>query len=138
MFQQAKPSVFSDDAKSKFAESIAIMLKAQLTATGGTSIERADGAVNPHALGYIYGFIDGGLRTVGQDMSDNVVGVPITFHVLRLLFPGKEQQYLDFLLKNVPGNANVMAAVLSGGQQYVDFNNGKLAAPMGLARAMIG
>ena len=31
----------------------------------------------------------------------------------------------------------LMIGATIGGQQYVDFNNGKLSAPMGLARAIL-
>ena len=84
------------------------------------------------ALGYIYGFIDAALRTIGQDMADNAVGIPITFQVLRRLFPGSEHEYLEFLKENIGKDATIMAAVMYGGQQYIDFNNGKLARANGI------
>lgn len=91
----------------------------------------------PRALGYIYGFIDAALRTIGEDMADTAIGVPVTFHVLRGLFPGQEQDCLNVLLDKLGTDEIVMAAVQHGGQQYLDFDNGRLAAPMGLARILV-
>lgn len=86
---------------------------------------------------YVFGFIDAALRTIGQDMSDNAVGIPITFQVMRKLFPGEEQKYVLFLRDRIGTDAVVMMAMQYGGQQYLDFNNGKLAAPMGLAKTLL-
>ena len=58
------------------------MLEVQLTVVGSAGIETADGQINRRAIGYIYGFVDGALRTIGQDMGDVSIGVPIVFQVL--------------------------------------------------------
>lgn len=115
----------------KFIDAIATMLELQLAAVGPNAMNPA---IERKALGYVYGFIDAALRTVGRDMSDRSIGVPITYHVLRRLFAGREDGYIALLSDGVGKDQLMMAGVMYGGQQYIDFNNGKLAAPMGLAR----
>jgi hypothetical protein len=132
MFRK-QPS-FDDQQKEQFVAAISLMLEAQLAAAGVSQISEP---LELRALGYIYGFVDAALRTTGQDMADNTVGVPITFQVLRKVFPGNEQEYLEFLRVNIGNDAVMMSAVMYGGQQYIDFNNGKLVAPMGLAKTLL-
>ncbi len=132
MFRKKTP--FGDKQKEQFIAAVSRMLEAQLVAAGTREISEP---LELRALGYVYGFIDAALRTIGQDMADNAVGIPITFQVLRRLFPGNEHDYLEFLKENVGKDATILAAVMYGGQQYIDFNNGKLAAPMGLAKTLI-
>jgi hypothetical protein len=129
-----KRSSFGDKQKDEFVSAVSHMLEVQLAAAGTSKISES---LELRALGYIYGFVDAALRTIGEDMADNAVGIPVTFQILRKLFPGSEQDYLEFLKGNVGKNAGMMSAVMYGGQQYIDFNNGKLAAPMGLARTLI-
>ena len=67
-------------------------------------------------------------------MSDAEVGPPITFHVLRTLWPGKEADYYDFVVDNLSDNA-VNAGMLRGGQQYTDWAKGRMSGvPTGLAK----
>jgi hypothetical protein len=136
MSQSFGRGAFDDAAKDTFVDSVAIMLKAQVAASGRTSVDHADGTLNPRALGYIYGFVDAALRTIGQDMADIAIGMPITFQILRRLFPGDEQRYLDFVRSSLPNDTD-MTGILQGGQQYLDFNRGQLAVPMGLARIVL-
>lgn len=109
-----------------------------MVAVGNRSIEDVAGNINPRALAYIYGFIDAALRTIGQDMSDESIGIPVTFHVLRRVFPGREEKYLTYLVDRMGTDQAVTLAAVTGGQQYIDFNNEKLPAPMGLARYILG
>src|SRR5262249_10537108 len=88
------------------------------------------------ALGYVYGFVDAGLRVAGQDMADTLIGVPIMYQVLRRAFPGSEQRYLEFIITSIKGDPNMMAGSMYGGHQYLDWVNGKLHGPMGLARCV--
>ena len=111
-----------------------MMLEVQLVAAGPDVFHSA---IERRALGYVYGFIDAALRTIGQDMADVSIGVPITYHVLHRLLPGRETSSVDILRGGVGHDREVMAGVMYGGQQYIDFTNGKLAAPMGLARMHI-
>ena len=129
------PAPFGDNQKQQFIAAIALMLEAQLAAAGTNKIAEN---LELRALGYIYGFIDAALRTIGQDMADVSIGIPITFQVLRRLFPGEEHEYLAFVRENIRRDAVMMSAVMYGGQQYIDFNNGKLKGPMGLARTLLG
>jgi hypothetical protein len=137
-FEACKPAgPFNDEQKEKFVEAISAMLQVQLIAAGDRSIENAAGKVNARALGYIYGFIDAALRTIGHDMSDKSIGIPITFHVLRRILPGREERYVQYLVDRMGTDQQVTLAAVTGGQQYLDFNNGKLAAPMGLTKCLL-
>jgi hypothetical protein len=129
--------IFDDEKKAKFVEAIAAMLEIQLVPVRHLSIESPDGQLNGKALGYIYGFIDAALRAVGQDMSETEVGIPVTFQVLRRVFPGREEKYLAYLADHMGTDEAVTLGAMAGGQQYLDFNAGKLSASMGLARAIL-
>jgi len=132
-----KRRTFDDQKQEQFVAAISIILQVQLTTVANHGVEDDLGNINPKALGYIYGFIDGALRTIGQDMSNESIGIPITFHVLKRVFPGREENYLAYVIERVWHDRNVTMAAMTGGQQYLDFNNGKLAAPMGLARYIL-
>ena len=125
---------FDDRKKEEFVDAISTMLEIQLVVTSEESIENLADDVKLQVLGYIYGFTDAALQTIGQDMSDERVGIPVTFQILRRLFPDREEDYLTFLSDHIGSDQAMMLAVMKGGQQYSDFNKGKLAAPMGLAR----
>jgi hypothetical protein len=133
-FKRRRP--LDDERKQQFIDAISAMLEAQMVAAGRRSLEES-GSIIPDALGYIYGFIDAALRTIGQDMRNTSVGVPITFQVLRGLSPGHEESYLHYLEARMGTDQRVTAAAMIGGQQYIDFNNGRIAAPMGLARYLV-
>ena len=130
-------SHLSDEEMGRFATAIAEMLQIQLAVAGDRSIEDANGVINRTAIGYVYGFLDAALRTIGQDMSDTSIGVPITFQVLRRVFPGREARYGEYLAPRMGTDPVVMLGAMRGGQQYIDFNNNKLDAPMGLAKAIL-
>ncbi|MCE5267165.1 MAG: hypothetical protein LLG00_04710 [Planctomycetaceae bacterium] len=127
-----------DDINSAdFVDSIANVLRFQMIPAAGHSIESANGTLNGKALGYVYGFIDAALHSVGRDMSDVSVGIPISFQVLRHVFPGREDKYLSFLVDHVGVDEAVMLGVMRGGQEYLDFMAGKLPSPMGLAKYVL-
>jgi len=128
---------FDDNRKAKFAHLMSEMLGVQIAAIGLAEVPNLATPVGAKALGYVYGFVDAALRTVRQDMSDASVGVPITFQVLRRVFPGHEGRYMDYLAKNLRTDDAIMRGVMLGGQQYLDFVGGKLKAPMGLARVLL-
>lgn len=128
---------FDDQKKQQFVNAISSMLEVQLISVGNRSIEDASGNVNPQALGYIYGFIDAALRTIGQNMSDQSISIPITYHVLGRVFPGREEKFLSYLIDRMGTDPIVTMAAVTGGQEYMDFNNGTIAAPMGLAQYIL-
>ena len=133
-----RPTHFDDAAKSKFAANIAEMLELQKCLAGVVSIEDEQGYPKRKALGYVYGYIDAALRVRGHDMADMSIGVPITFQVIRELWPDHVNKYMDFLAKNITGDPLMMIGVTHGGQQYLDYSKpGATGAPMGLARFMI-
>jgi tetratricopeptide (TPR) repeat protein len=151
---------FDDAWKEKFVELIARALEQQKIVAGDVSSE---GATDPHlvalrqevllrfgksgasiedehghpkrkALGYVYGFIDAALRTKGLDMADVSIGVPITYQVIRKLWPEKVSVYMDFLIKNMHSDALIAAGMMRGGEQYLDWiKPGAPGVPMGLA-----
>jgi hypothetical protein len=79
MQDAAKP--FDDTAKSEFVNLIASMLEVQRLMAGDAdgSIEDENGHLKHKAIGYVYGYVDAALRSIGQDMADMSVGVPVTF-----------------------------------------------------------
>ncbi len=129
---------FDDAAKAQFATAIAVMLELQMTVATGKSIEDDQGRLKRKALGYVYGYIDAALRMKGQDMADMSIGVPITFQVIRRLWPDHVNECMDILGKNLESDALMNAGIMHGGQQFLDYSKpGASGAPMGLARFMI-
>ena len=129
---------FDDTAKAKLADTVAALLQLQILAAGNASMDDENDQPNRKALGYVYGFVDAALCSVGQDMADVSVGVPVTFQVIRKLWPKRVTDYMEFLAKNIRSDDFMMIGVMHGGQQYVDYMKpGASGAPMGLARFMI-
>lgn len=138
---QPKPSLSSDDkTKAKVANAIVDLLGLQLLLLPSEHkrLEGEDGAIYRKSIGYIYGYVDAFLRIRGYDMSDTDIGVPITFHVLRKLFPdGDPARYVEFLMHN-QNDENVTLGTMHGGQQCLDFSRPKAdGAPMGLFRFIL-
>ena len=71
-------------------------------------------------------------------MSDSDLSVPLTFHVLRKLFPGGDPtKYVDFLIQNLTDEM-VTLGCMEGGQQYLDYRKPNTGgSPMGLARFIL-
>lgn len=133
----SKGNRFDDAAKLQFATTVAEMLQLQL-AVAGHSIEDEHGRLKRKALGYVYGYVDAALRTRGHDMADMSVGVPITFHVIRRLWPNHVNVCMDYLAKNLNADALMRVGIMHGGQQFLDYSKpGASGAPMGLARFLI-
>jgi hypothetical protein len=108
------------------------LLVAPCQARDVTTIEQQEGAINRKAIGYVYGFIDSALQARNEDITDLDKGLPILYHVLRNLFPSREQAYIDFLMLNMDDQSTVLG-LLAGGQEYNNFiRDGK--EPFGLAK----
>jgi hypothetical protein len=121
MFGQFKKKETFDDAKkAKFIDAISDILEMQRIPAVNCSIEDSEGRLNRKAIGYIYGFIDAALRSIGQDMSDISIGVPITYHVLNRLFPGRGEDYTMFLSEQMGKDEVVTLGAMTGGQQWID------------------
>lgn len=126
-----KKQIFDDAKKVQFVDSISSTLEMQITVSGGCSIEDSDGNLNRKAIGYIYGFIDAALGSIGQDMSNVSVGIPITYHVLNRLFPGRGEDYIEYLRNNIGKDEVLMFGTMTGGQQYTDsIKPGHKGVPM--------
>ncbi len=67
-------------------------------------------------------------------MADAKIGPPITFQVIRRLWPGKEREYYDFLADHLT-DPIVSAGMMHGGKQYSDSLKPEphRIHPMGLA-----
>lgn len=129
-----KKRTFDDAQKAQFAQLISPLLEMQRIAAGNCSIEDSEGNPNRKALGYIYGFIDAALQTVGQDMSDVSIGVPILYQVLNSLFPGRGEDYTKYFIDHMEDEVSTLG-VMTGGQQYIKYHKpGSKGIPMGLAR----
>ena len=121
MFGQSKKKETFDDAKKgKFIDAITDILEMQRIAAVNCSIEDSEGHLNRKAIGYIYGFIDAALRSIGQDMGDISIGVPITFQVLNRLFPGRGENYTKFLFETMGKDEVVTLGAMTGGQQWIE------------------
>jgi hypothetical protein len=131
---------FDDAAKETFIEAISGMLNVQMAAAGSHPIEDESGQINRKAIGYIHGFVDSALTTLGQDIGDAAIGVPIMYQIMRHLFPGSEERYTEFLVEHMGKDETVTLGAMKGGQQYIDFivkRRPDGGIPMGLARYLI-
>ncbi len=125
-----------DAAINDLAYNIAAMLNVQVAMAGDRNFDLAT-PQGTKALGYVYGFIDAALRFRGQDMADLSIGIPVTYQVLRKVFPGYEKKYLEFMLQSIQNDPNMRTGIMTGGQEYFDWINKKLNAPIGLGRYLI-
>jgi hypothetical protein len=129
---------FDESQQATFVTAISIMLMAQRACAGSkASMEDAEGNINRQAMGYIYGYIYAALQTIGQDMADTSVGVPVTHLILAELFPDKADSYTAFLLNNVGRDPAVNEGVMTGGSQYIEFNKANRGTAMGFARYLL-
>jgi hypothetical protein len=135
-----KPKCPSDSEMQSFAELISKPLELQLglaakMLTAGRSNDPSLINPNPRALGYVYGWSDAFLRVRGWDMANTSVGVPVLFQVFRRLWPGQEGQLINFVTDHLR-DSSMMAGMMHGGQQYLDWKNQKLS-PTGLTQSVI-
>jgi hypothetical protein len=133
-------SAFDKDEKSEFADRISILLSVQLVVSPVrpievSKIEVTEGQINRKAIGYIYGFIDCALQCRGEDITNLSVGLPVLHHVMRELFPGHEQAYIDFLMEHMDDEI-VVLGMMAGGHQYNEFIRAR-GSPMGLAQFIL-
>jgi hypothetical protein len=138
-FRRRKRATLNEDQKIEFAETISGMLALQLMLVPDGTIESKAGGPKPKAIGYVYGYVDAALRSRGWDMRDMEVGPPITFHVLRGLWPGKESEYFDFLAGHL-SDLVVNAGILRGGQGFTDYwlrKGDPEGVPTGLAQYIL-
>jgi len=137
-------ATFTGDQKSELAERLSVMLSVQMVVPANsirvTKIEITKGHINRKAIGYIYGFIDCALQCRGEDVTNPSIGLPIIYHVLRKLFPGHEQEYMDFLMAHMDDKV-VALGMMDGGQEYNEFirqsDPNTRTLPMGLARFIL-
>lgn len=100
-----------------------------------SKIERTKGDINQKAIGYVYGFIDSALQCRDEDITNIDVGLPILYHVIRKLFPGNEQGYIDFLMSHMEDELTVLE-MMAGGQEYREFLIEK-RSPFGLFKLIL-
>jgi hypothetical protein len=135
----SRKKTLDDAVKLGLAEAIAVQLMLQKNTAGAhAAIDDKNGHPKLRALGYVYGYIDAALRTDGHDMADTSIGAPITYHVLRRLWPDRVNDCMRALLANLRTDQQMMAAIMHGGQQCLDFRKpGVSGVPMDLARFLI-
>ncbi|MDE3200129.1 MAG: hypothetical protein KGN79_04340 [Acidobacteriota bacterium] len=132
--------MFTGSSKFEFADRLALQLSVQLVmspvpSAGRTKIEVERGSINKKALGYIYGFIAGGLRSRDQEITDYEVGLPILYHILQKLFPFHERAYMDFLMNHIADEL-VIVGIKAGRKDYKDLLHSG-TPPFGLAQFIL-
>jgi hypothetical protein len=134
-----KKNRLDDAAKLRIAEAIALQLIVQKKTAGtNATIDDSNGHPKHRALGYVYGYIEAALRANGHDMADTAIGAPITYHVLRRLWPDRVNDCMRVLLGNLRTDQQMVAAIMHGGQQCLDYRKpGVTDEPMGLALFLI-
>jgi hypothetical protein len=140
-FFKRKPTL-TDVKRRELVEAIAGLLAVQLAVVpeADRKLKDSTGKFRKKALGYVHGCTDAIVTTKGYEMSDTEIGMPITLHVLRQLFPKEDAaKSLEYLVAN-QRDQTVGVGMMIGGQQTVDFLNGKWragGAAMGLARILL-
>jgi hypothetical protein len=136
----SRPPHPDDQTKAGLANAIAALLGIQLLLLPPEhkKIEDDNGHIYRKSIGYVYGYVDAFLRMKGYDMADSEIGIPITFHVLRKLFPDHDTvRYMEFLAASLQ-DETVHIGMMHGGQQCLDYSKPKVkGAPMGLFRFIL-
>ena len=71
-------------------------------------------------------------------MADISIGAPITYHVLRRLWPDRVNDCMRVLFGNLRTDKQMMAAIMHGGEQCLHHRKpGVSGVPMGLAHFLI-
>ena len=133
-----RKKVFTDDQKIKFVENVSAMLELQMMPATSKSIIDDYGNIKAKALGYAYGWTDAALRSVGQDMSDMSISIPILFNILYRLFPNKAELCMQHLIDNIETDQTVLLGTVAGGTQFNEMRNGKRRTPMGFGMLLSG
>jgi hypothetical protein len=134
-----KRKTLDDAAKLALAEDIAVQLIIQTKTAGPrASIDDGDGRPKRRPLGYVYGYIEAALRTKGHNVADTSIGAPITYHVLRRLWPDRVNDCMRLLFNNLSTDQQMIAAIRYGGKQCLDYGRqGVSDVPTGLAHLLI-
>jgi hypothetical protein len=133
-FRQSKK--LSDEDKLAFAQLAAEPLRTQMMLLDDRSVVSPEGTLNARAIGYVYGWTDAFLRVRGWDMADTTIGIAVLFHTLRLLWPGKENELIHYVVEHIRDSV-LQAGMIHGGQQYLDWRNRKLLTPTGFAQCLL-
>jgi hypothetical protein len=135
----SKRKDLDDAAKLALAEDIANQLIAQAKAAGPrATIDDSDGQPKRRPLGYVYGYIEASLSTSGHNVADTSIGAPITYHVLRRLWPDRVNDCMRVLFNNLNTDRQMMAAMKYGGKQCLDHRRqGSSDSQTGLAHLLI-
>jgi hypothetical protein len=135
----SRKKTLDDAVKLGLAEAIAAQLILQKNFAGAqAAIDDRNGHPKLRALGYVYGYIGAALRTDGHDIADTSIGAPITYHVLRRLWPDCVNDCMRALLDNLRTDQQMMAAIKLGEQQCLDLRKpGASDIPMEFAGFLI-
>jgi hypothetical protein len=135
----SKRKTLDDAAKLALAEDIAIQLIIQTKTAGPrATIDDDNGHPKRRPLGYVYGYIEAALRTNGHNVADASIGAPITYHVLRRLWPDRVNDCMRVLFNNLNTDKQMIAAMRYGEKQCLDNRRQERSdVPTGLAHLLI-
>ena len=134
--------VFDPAVRHKFIQDMSALFTAQRI-IAGKSIETNSGTINVKALGYMFGYIDFGLKRLGQDASNPTIGKPIVYEIIHLVFPGCEDRCIQYLTDFIGVDGSLTEAALAGHNDFVNHHNANRReeyprSPMGFALALMG
>jgi hypothetical protein len=117
---------------------IANKLALQKELAGDASIDDANGRPKRKAIGYVYGYVEAALRSIGEDISDASIGVPVLAQVIQSMWPGRATEIIDLITKNIDTDELMAIGAKHGRQQYIDYSKPDAPGdPVGLSRFMI-
>lgn len=122
-----------------YARGVATLLKIQSTAAGSTPIVQRNGNANLKAVGYIYGVADAALQIIGQDMSDESIGVPFACEVYEGFSPAHVETCMQLILQKAGKDAAMTEGMMAGGKEFLAFANsgGNGRMPLTLSKFLL-
>jgi hypothetical protein len=115
---------------------IANLLRAQIAVLTDPVIQDISGDLNRKAVGYVYGYVSGYLRTEFH-LEHMDTWIRIASKVLQDLFGGyKREEYARFLMHNL-NERLVTTGMVAGDREVQDYLNNRNATPIGLARFIL-
>lgn len=122
-----------------YAKAVAQLLQIQATPAGSKPLV-LNGKANYGAIGYIYGAADAALQIIGQNMSDESVGVPFACEVYDVFSPEHMEACMKVIFESAGKDNALMQGMTTGGQQFLEYaksgGNGRM--PVGLINLLLG
>lgn len=141
MFGFKKKPNFDPAVRNRFIQNVSALFELQRI-IAGRSIETESGTINVKALGYMFGFIDFGLKRLGQDATNPTIGKPVVYEIIRLVFPGCEDRCIQYLTDFIGVDGLLTEAALAWHNDSVTYHNAKVRgedpqAPIGFVAALM-